>query len=291
MKTSRAQNFFVATLVGALGFTASTLSAQEHAATTAPVAAPAASSEANTDEELAKKLANPVASLISVPFQANFDNGIGPDSRGSKFTLNIQPVIPFSISKDWNVISRTILPVIYQSKVSGNGSQAGLGDTLQSLFLSPKEPVGGIILGVGPAMLLPTGTQDALGGEKWAAGPTVVALKQSHGWTYGALMNSLWSYAGDDNRDQVKSTYLQPFVSYTTKTAMTFSLNTESTYNWDADKDPWSIPVNLMVAQLIKIGEQRVQLQGGLRYWAETPDNGPSGWGFRFTVTLLFPTK
>ena len=273
-----------ATLGGLLAMGTTTIFAAE-TATVAPA------DGAETAAELAKKLQNPVAALISVPFQGNFDNGIGPDGRGSKFTLNIQPVIPFSISKDWNIISRTILPVIYQSHVVTNNTQGGLGDTLQSLFLSPKEPVGGIILGFGPALLLPTATDDRLGGEQWAAGPTIVALKQSGGWTYGALMNSLWSYSGDDGRDQVKSTYLQPFLSYTTKTAMTFSLNTESTYSWDADKDPWSIPVNMMVSQLIKVGEQRVQLQGGLRYWAETPDNGPSGWGFRVTVTLLFPKK
>jgi len=287
MKTRLSQKLLAAMVLATLGGwlalgRTTTLAAEAATASTA-----GAGSDA--DHELAKKLANPVASLISVPFQGNFDNGIGRDGRGSKFTLNIQPVIPFSLSKDWNIISRTILPVIYQSHVVANNTQGGLGDTLQSLFLSPKEPVGGVIVGFGPALLLPTATDDRLGGEQWAAGPTIVALKQSGGGTYGVLMNSLWSYAGDDGRDQVKSTYLQPFLSYTTKTAMTFSLNTESTYNWDADKDPWSIPVNLLVAQLIKVGQQRVQLRGGLRYWAETPDNGPSGWGFRFEVTLLFP--
>lgn len=241
-------------------------------------------------QELAKKLSNPVASLISVPLQANFDDGFGPDGKGAKFTLNIQPVIPISISEDWNIISRTIMPVIYQSDVAGNDSQAGLGDFLQSLFLSPKEPTkGGLIWGVGPALLLPTATDDRLGSEKWAAGPTVVALKQSNGWTYGVLANHLWDYAGNDDRADLNATYVQPFVSFTTKQAMTLTLNTETTYNWDADDDRWSVPINFTVSQLIKVGKQPVSLTGGLGYWAEAPANGPEGWRFRFAVTLLFP--
>ncbi len=128
-----------------------------------------------------------------------------------------------------------------------------------------------------------------MGAEQWAAGPTVVALKQSHGRTYGLLANHLWSYAGNDERKEVNATYLQPFLSFTTKTAMTFGLNTESTYNWDADHDHWSIPVNFLVGQMIKVGKLPVQLQGGLGYWAESPPNGPEGFRFRFQVTLLLP--
>ncbi|MCG3149097.1 MAG: hypothetical protein PCFJNLEI_02556 [Verrucomicrobiae bacterium] len=260
-------------------------------ATSALVAAenPAPSDEVVKAQELAKKLSNPIASLISVPFQFNFDAGYGPDSKGSKFVMNVQPVIPISLNEDWNVISRTIMPVIYQSDVIPNSSQGGLGDFLQSLFFSPNAPVGGMIIGVGPALLLPTATDDRLGAEQWAAGPTAVLLKQHQGWTFGVLANHLWDFAGNDERDDVNATLLQPFVSFSTKTATTFSMNTEATYNWDAAAEPWSIPVNFSVAQLIKIGKAPVQLSGGLRYWAETPANGPSEWGFRFGVTLLFP--
>ena len=251
-----------------------------------PPSAPAASANA---AELAKKLSNPVANLISAPVQMNFDYGFA-GGDGFKFVANVQPVIPISISRDWNVISRTILPLTYQSHVAGDDSQGGLGDVLQSLFFSPKEPTsGGIVWGVGPALLLPTATDDSLGGKKWAAGPTFVVLTQESGWTVGMLANQLWSYAGDSDRAEINALFAQPFVARTTKTLTTFTLNTESTYNWKAGKDRWSVPLNFTVAQLMRFGTQPVQLTGGLRYWAASPENGPSGWGYRFVVTLLFP--
>jgi hypothetical protein len=240
------------------------------------------------DADLAKKLSNPVASLISVPFQFNYDSGYGP-LDGHKSVLNIQPVIPISINDDWNVISRTIVPIIWQNDIAGDsGRQFGVGDVLQSFFFSPKQPTaGGLIWGAGPAFLLPTGTEPLLGGEKLGIGPTVVLLKQNEGFTYGALANHIWSVAGDDSRDDISSTFLQPFVSYTTPGAWTFTLNTESTYDWKSDQ--WSVPINASVAKLVNIGKQPVSFQIGARYWAAAPDNGAEGWGVRAGVTLLFP--
>lgn len=240
------------------------------------------------DSDLAKKLSNPVASLISVPFQFNYDSGYGP-SDGSRTVLNIQPVIPISINDNWNVISRTIMPVIWQNDIAGDsGSQFGLGDITQSFFFSPKEPgPSGIIWGAGPVFLLPTATDTALGSGKWGLGPTVVMLKQDGPWTYGALANHIWSVAGQSDRPDISSTFLQPFISYTTPDAWTFTLNTESTYDWKNDQ--WSVPINFSVAKLVKFGEQPVSFQVGARYWAEAPDNGPNGWGLRAGITFLFP--
>lgn len=239
--------------------------------------------------ELAKKLSNPVAALISVPFQLNYDQDIGPAEDGERWLLNVQPVIPVSLNDDWNVISRTILPLVHQDDLApGAGSQTGLGDIVQSVFFSPKAPTeSGWIWGAGPVLLLPTATDDLLGADQWGIGPTAVVLKQANGWTYGALANHLWSVAGDDDRGDINATFVQPFLSFTTPTAWTYALNTEATYDWEGDE--LSLPVNATVSKVTRIGTQLVSIGGGLRYWADSPPNGPEGLGARFFVTLLFP--
>jgi hypothetical protein len=137
-------------------------------------------------EALAKQLANPLAALISVPFQGNYNGGIGPKEDGEQYYVNIQPVIPLTLTEDWNLISRTILPVIQQDDIfPGAGSQFGLGNTTESLFLSPSRTVNGITWGVGPVLYIPTATDDLLGPDKWGLGPTAVALWQGSGWTVG----------------------------------------------------------------------------------------------------------
>jgi hypothetical protein len=237
--------------------------------------------------DLAKKLANPVADLISVPFQLNYNQGYG-DGDGEQTYLNFQPVIPFSISPNWNVISRTIVPIVSQDDVRpGEDSQFGLGATTQSFFLSPKQPTSfGLVWGVGPAFLIPTATDD-IATDQWGAGVTGVALRQSGPWTVGALANHIWSISGDDEDGYISSTFLQPFVSYTTPKATSFTLNTESTYDWENEE--WSVPVNAVVSQIVKIGGHPVQFGVGARYWLDSPNGGPDGWGARAQVTLLFP--
>lgn len=250
---------------------------------------PAASATTADDaESLAKKLSNPIASLISVPFQANMDFGEGLTDSGNKMTLNIQPVIPVSITEGTNVIIRTIVPVIWQTDLLGNNtSQFGLGDTTQSFFFSPKKPTsGGIIWGVGPVFYYPTGTNKYTTGKKWGAGPTIVVLKQFGPTTVGFLGNHIWSVAGSNERPDISSSFLQPFVSYTTKRATTFSINTESTYNWKTKE--WKVPINVLVSQLVRIKKQPVQFGIGGRYYVARPEFGPD-WGVRFVTTFLFP--
>lgn len=243
---------------------------------------------ADSQAEIAKKLNNPIAAMISVPFQLNYDENIGPTDQGERWVLNVQPVIPISLNADWNVISRTIMPIIWQDDVPPGTDESGVGDVFQSFFFSPKAPTaGGWIWGVGPALLLPTASDDMLGAEQWAAGPTAVALKQEDGWTYGALANHVWSFAGEDDRADVNATLIQPFMAYTTPKFMTFTLNTESTYDWEAEQ--WSVPINLMATQLFKVGAQPMSLQIGARYWAESPESGAEGWGMRIAYTLVIP--
>jgi hypothetical protein len=255
---------------------------------TAPAQSPPSAPAVDEAAEIAKKLNNPVAALISVPLQNNWDYGIGT-ANAMKYTLNIQPVVPLSISKEWNVIVRQIVPIISaESPAPGGSTSSGLGDIVQSFFLSPKEPTkGGWIIGAGPVFLYPSASHDALGAGKWAAGPTIVVLKQEHGFTYGLLANQLWSFAGW-GPTSVNAMFLQPFLAYTTRKYTTFGLNTESTYNWTASE--WTVPINASVTQMLKIKKQIISLQFGYRYYATAPTGGPNH-GWRFALTFVFPKK
>lgn len=238
--------------------------------------------------ELSKKLSNPVASLISFPIQANFDMRMGTGS-GWRATINIQPVIPVALNPKWNLISRTILPIIHQGSVTSPGaSQNGLGDIVQSFFLSPNktEP---FIWGVGPAILIPTATNDFLGSKQLGLGPTVVLLKQQHGWTVGVLWNHIWRVAGGSGRPRVNADFLQPFLSYGTRDGWTYALNTESNYDWTGNH--WAVPIHFQVSKIVRFGKQPVSFGGGMRCWVTTPSGGPEGCGLRIIVTGIFPKK
>jgi hypothetical protein len=239
--------------------------------------------------ELAKKLSNPIASLISVPLQYNDDSYGGANDGASVGRLVIQPVVPFSLNEDWNLITRTLIPLVDQKGFPLAAlNESGLGDTTTSLFFSPKSPTAdGWIWGAGPVLLLPTASQDALGTDKWGIGPTGVALRQDGPWTVGLLAAHIWSVAGSDSRNDVSSTTLQPFFSYTTKTHTTIGAYTESAYDWKGRQ--WSVPLIVQAGQLFKVGSQILQLAVAGKYWADSPDNGPEGWGLRVQLTFLFP--
>jgi hypothetical protein len=248
----------------------------------------AAAGGADDTAELSKKLANPIASLISFPIQPNFDFGMGSGS-GWKMTMNVQPVIPVALNKEWNLISRTILPIIHQSNVVAQGtSESGLGDIVQSFFISPNksEP---FIWGVGPVVLIPTATNQFLGSKQLGLGPTVVALKQQKGWTVGALWNHIWRVAGGSGRPRVNADFIQPFLAYSTKDGWTYSLNTESTYDWTGNS--WSVPVHFNVAKIVRFGKQPISFGGAMRCWVTSPAGGPENCGLRVVVTGIFPKK
>lgn len=236
---------------------------------------------------LADQLANPVANLISVPIQFNYDCCYGP-ADGDRMTVNIQPVIPISVAQNWNLITRTILPIVSQEEtVRGEGGASGLGDTVQSFFLSPKKASNGFVWGVGPVFLWPTGASP-FSAKKFGAGPTAVALKQGGGITVGLLANHIWSFAdaGDYHRAGVSSSFIQPFVTKTLPDSTAFGLNVESSYDWKAKN--WVVPINASVSHVFAFGQQPVSLAVGARYYAERPEDGPN-WGVRFVMTFLFP--
>ncbi len=241
-------------------------------------------------DALAQQLSNPIASLISVPIQTNFDFGAGADNEGFGFTANVQPVVPISISDDWTMISRTILPIAYRDYLpTPDDDTFGLGDVTQSLFFSPKESGReGLTWGVGPAFLIPTATDDVLGTGKWGIGPTGIVLQQSGDWTVGALANHIWSFAGDDDRDDVSQTFLQPFAAYALGGGRTISVNTETSYDWEHEQ--WTLPVNLSYSQVFTVGEQHMSWALGGKYFLDGPEGAPQ-WGLRAVLTFVFPQR
>lgn len=243
--------------------------------------------EAGGAAELGKKLANPVASLISMPFQNNTDVGIG-EFNGSRNTLNFQPVIPIKLSSTLNLITRVVLPIVAQHDITGDGTQqSGLGDAVASAWVSPAAAKNGFIWGAGPALLVPLATNDFLGTKKFGVGPTALILNQTHGWTIGALVNQIWSVAGDENRADVNQMFLQPFLNYNWKSGAGLGINSEITQNWEGSTT--TAFLNPTVSGITKLGTQIVSLVVGPRIQVAAPDGSESAFGVRAVLTFVFP--
>ncbi|WP_167615062.1 hypothetical protein [Maribellus sediminis] len=234
--------------------------------------------------ELAKKLSNPIASLISVPFQNNTDVGIGT-LNGARNTLNIQPVVPISVSENINLIGRVILPVVSQYNITGAGeNQSGLGDAVLSAFFSPK--VSKVTWGAGPVFLLPIGSEH-FSAKKLGIGPTAVALYQTNGMTIGALVNQIWSVAGDKDYSDISSLFFQPFFAYNWKSGAGIGGNFELTQNWKAETTVlWFNPT---VSAVTAMGKQKVQFVIGPRLNLSAPESAKSKFGVRAVLVFLFP--
>ncbi len=238
-------------------------------------------------EELAKKLANPISSLISIPLQNNTDVGIGK-FNGTRNTLNIQPVVPISLSKKLNLIARWVQPIISQYNVTGDGKQeSGLGDAVVSTFFSPANSKGGLTWGAGPVFLVPVGTNNFLTSKKFGIGPTAVALYQSKGKTIGALVNQIWSVAGDNNRSDVSQFFIQPFFNYNWKSGAGIGVNFEITQNWMANTT--TVWLNPSISAVTSLGKQKTQFSIGPKFNLAAPDGSKADFGVRAVVVFLFP--
>jgi len=204
----------------------------------------------------------------------------------TQHVLNIQPVYPVTVGKV-NIINRLILPVLYQPLGEDDG-EFGLGDIQYSMFFSPAES-GKVIWGVGPSFSIPTATDDALGTGKWSAGPSVVVLAMPGRWVVGALASNLWSFAGDDDRADVNSMMIQPFVNYNFDKGWYFSTSPVITANWNAESDErWTVPVGGGFGKIFKVGKQPMNAQLGAYYNIEKPE-GAADWNVRFQLQFMFP--
>ncbi|KFF07302.1 hypothetical protein [Flavobacterium reichenbachii] len=236
-------------------------------------------------QELADKLANPVASLISVPLQNNLSYGIGP-FNGSKYTINIQPIIPFKLTENLNLITRYIVPVVDQRDITGeNTHEFGLSDATITAFFAPKTK--GLILGIGPAFLVPTATDKLLGTEKFGIGPSVLVMHQGKGLSIGFIANQIWSVAGDENRADVNQFYTQIFLSHSYKSGASLGINAEITQNWEAKTT--LISLNPSIGAVTKLGNQVVQFAISPLIPITGPSQIKPDWGLRVTLGFVFP--
>ena len=241
-----------------------------------------------SNSDLAKQAQNPIANLISLPLQNNTNFGIGPDDETQNI-LNVQPVWPFSINDNWNLITRTILPVVSQPNIltGGEGQINGLGDTTFTGFFSPKDS-GKLTWGVGPVFLIPTATDDALGSDKWGAGASAVFLAMPGKWVVGSLFSNVWSFAGSGSQNINLFTW-QYFVNYNISNGWYLTSAPIITANWQADSDNrWTVPFGGGIGKIFKIGKQPVNGQISAYYNVEKPDNG-ADWQLRVQLQFLFP--
>jgi len=241
--------------------------------------------------DLAKQLSNPIASLVSVPFQFNWEQNVGPTEQ-TRFILNVQPVMPFTVNDSVNLIVRLIAPLISQPALTDGGVAAsGMGDITTSFFISPSKSTK-LIWGAGPVIVLPSTSEPTLGSGKWSGGPTIVALKQAGPWTVGALWNQVWSFSGDPARSDVNQMFFQPFLAYQATRTLTLTVQSETTANWNAPDtaDRWTVPINVLLSKLSSFGTFPASYQLGVGGYPAHPATGPS-WKIRGAIVILLPRK
>jgi len=236
--------------------------------------------------DLEKAIQNPIAALYTLPFQNNTHFGLGPYKRTQNVT-NVQPVIPIGLSENVNMIVRTIIPLISQP-VGETDMKYGLGDIALSIFFTPKKP-GKLIWGVGPAIGLPTLTDESLGSGKWSAGPAIILLVQPKGWTLGMVLQNTWSFAGQADRSDVNLFYTQPFITKNLPKGWYINTAPIITSDWTAEKgEQWLVPLGVGAGKLFKIGKLPINIQMGYYNFVIAPEYGPD-WELRAQINFLFP--
>lgn len=244
---------------------------------------------AESQEELAKASQNPVADLISIPVQSNFNFDYGQDRDKSQIVTNVQPVIPISLNKEWNLITRTIIPIIYTESPA---YQTGLGNVQFTGFFSPAKP-SKFIWGFGPVFQFPTHTDTYLGSNKWSAGPSAVGLflDKDSPWVVGLLVQNIWSFAGPGGRENpdVNQFLAQPFINYNLPKAWYITFSPVITADWKAaGPDQWTVPLGLGIGKIFKIGKLPFNGQVAAFYNVARPETGPN-WSVRAQIVLLLP--
>ena len=242
---------------------------------------------ASDTQELAKASQNPVGNIISLPFEYNYDFEVGPE-EGDVQILNLKPVYPVNIGK-YNLINRLTVPLSHQEeRFPGEGSKSGLGNITYQGFVSPAQP-GKVIWGVGPAVTVPSKTDDRFGSEKWSGGPAVVVLAKPGNWLVGALVQHSWSFAGDSDDNNVNLTSFQYFINYNFPSGWYLTSTPTNTANWDeSSSDRFTIPIGGGIGKLVRFGNQPVDFKLQGFYNAEKPD-GAADWTMQFQFKFLFP--
>lgn len=256
-----------------------------------PTAQAASAQEAAADagsgaRDLSQTLQNPLASVVNVPFQHNFDVNGGPRGDGFAYTLNFQPVVPFRLSDDWTLITRTIAPFVHSERIAPDHA-TGLGDVVQSFFFSPRVSTPGLTVGFGPVVLWPTATAPAFQSRQIGGGPTGVVVQTSGPWTFGALVNHIWGFADAGERrgrPDVNASFLQPFAARNFRGGFALNATLEASYDWTDRR--WTLPFGAGASQLVQLGQVPVNLGVQARYWLDGPSTAPE-WGLRLVATLV----
>ncbi|HTU83035.1 MAG TPA: hypothetical protein VMF61_12945 [Candidatus Acidoferrales bacterium] len=265
------------------GFDASKLTPQQQAA---------------LQEAIIKASQNPVGNIAVVPFQFNNNYGIAPYDR-YQFNLNVQPVVPFMLSANLNLIARTIVPIVVNPSTAppqvcatpaGCGSTFGLSDIQEQLYFAPKTKPGALIWGAGPIFQFPTASPSTLGTRQWSAGPAAVGLVMPGPWVMGVLATQLWSFTGAANAPKVNSGLLQPFVNYNLKGGWAITTAPIITANYNAPATKWSVPIGGGGSKTFKLGDQPMQIS--LFYYSFVSRSvGTPQTNLRVVWSLLYPIK